>query len=400
MTSAALSSGNKKRHKLLWEVLERRRYGPANVIETDVENGDGDGVFCGNASRGKLGEALRGLVIGRERRRQVANEEVIEICDDDYEEEEKGGEVEVVEVGKENKIGRRVVEKEVDQLCKELGELEIKGERGLSRRNEGKMKRRPSRVIVIDDDSSEEEEEEEEEGEKEVGWKETEEDTALVDKSLNEITSRRKQHFTESFTDLRHSRKIISAQGSSYFLNIKAGPTFSQNRETLSQLLLEYYDLSIFEGRLLHQSSHKLVHLHWNPRLSKTAGRAYLTHLPPPHQNTRSSRIELSNKVIDNGERLYQTLAHELCHAANWIFDGVIKPPHGEGFKKWGRRFEKFDKRIRVRRCHSYEIWYKFVYKCGCCGMEYGRHTKSIDVGKVVCGKCKGRLRLEKNKRS
>ena len=50
---------------------------------------------------------------------------------------------------------------------------------------------------------------------------------------------------------------------------------------------------------------------------------------------TRQARIELSTKVLTDEDRLASTLAHEMCHAAAWLLDGEMQPPHGRCFKKW-----------------------------------------------------------------
>jgi hypothetical protein len=44
-----------------------------------------------------------------------------------------------------------------------------------------------------------------------------------------------------------------------------------------------------------------------------------------------------------------------------------------------------------VTTCHNYDINYKYRWQCQVCQMEYGRHSKSIDVDKSRCGKCHGR---------
>ena len=42
---------------------------------------------------------------------------------------------------------------------------------------------------------------------------------------------------------------------------------------------------------------------------------------------------------------------------------------------------------LAVTRCHSYEIQFKHMYRCQNidCGMEIGRHSKSVDVSRQVC---------------
>jgi len=112
----------------------------------------------------------------------------------------------------------------------------------------------------------------------------------------------------------------------------------------------------------------------------------------------RTARIELASKFIDDRYKLRDTLLHELCHAASYLIDGV-KDGHGKFFKKWGRHCNELLPDIPVvSRCHSYQINYKFVYVCSRCGQNYGRHSKSIDVGKKCCGICKGKLELKDRK--
>lgn len=48
---------------------------------------------------------------------------------------------------------------------------------------------------------------------------------------------------------------------------------------------------------------------------------------------TRTSVIELSEKVLTSADRLRCTLIHELCHAATWIFNG--EGGHGRTWKQW-----------------------------------------------------------------
>ena len=79
--------------------------------------------------------------------------------------------------------------------------------------------------------------------------------------------------------------------------------------------------------------------------------------------------------MLDSHERLRSTLAHEMCHAAQWVLDGASKvltlaltltltltltlhqaaapkpnpncnptpeqPPHGPHFRRWADRFER-----------------------------------------------------------
>ena len=149
-------------------------------------------------------------------------------------------------------------------------------------------------------------------------------------------------------------------------------------------------------------------------------------------------------KVIDDEERLRSTLAHEMCHAAQWLLDGAKNPPHGEAFRRWGRAFEasvpgmkvphaRTHARVcphtsarharsthahrahppacahaprmrahgsehghwdvaQVTTCHSYEIFAKYRFGCSTCGHEFARHSKSLDLTRKGCGVCRGKL--------
>lgn len=102
-----------------------------------------------------------------------------------------------------------------------------------------------------------------------------------------------------------------------------------------------------------------------------------------------------------------------MCHAAAWVIEGVKKPPHGEVFQRWGSRGFLITG-LPVTRCHNYNVTYRHNWRCiGCiddtdktnvvqvgvvsnrksgCGAVIGRHSKSIDVTRQICARCKGKL--------
>ena len=63
-------------------------------------------------------------------------------------------------------------------------------------------------------------------------------------------------------------------------------------------------------------------------------------------------------------EKLRSTLSHELVHVAAWILSGETKPSHGKAFFLWGQRVTKKFPEIIVTTKHSYEIAYKFRWRC------------------------------------
>lgn len=43
-----------------------------------------------------------------------------------------------------------------------------------------------------------------------------------------------------------------------------------------------------------------------------------------------------------------------------------------------------------VNVCHNYDIVTKYIYECSKCGYRIGRHSKSLDTTRKVCGLCRG----------
>ena len=139
------------------------------------------------------------------------------------------------------------------------------------------------------------------------------------------------------------------------------------------------------------------MEISWNVRLTKTAGLCYSRRHKKFNVETRSSRIELSTKVIDRGDRLRDTLIHEMCHAASWIISGY-RDGHGPLWRTWAEKaMRRFPELPVIDRCHSYQIQTKYTYKCVQCGYSIGRHSKSLDTERKVCGHCHGRFELVVN---
>lgn len=190
--------------------------------------------------------------------------------------------------------------------------------------------------------------------------------------------------------DVTGVKKLGSLKGSSEWLG---HAPFMQARNGAAEKLLQYFDAQVLGGEVVRDATgRRRVTVGWNARLYKTAGVTYLRRRGGSGE--RTAAIELSLKVLDEPCRLYNTLAHEICHAATWIVDEVAKPPHGAEFKSWAKRFAEWDRQLLITTCHAYAIRYKFTYKCVTCGQSYGRHSKSINTEKQVCGICKGRLAL------
>lgn len=165
------------------------------------------------------------------------------------------------------------------------------------------------------------------------------------------------------------------------------------DRMKTTETLLYQFDVNVFDRQL---SDH--VEVKWSNTLRTTAGITRLLSIASSNRSKANSKerqrravVELATKVVDDEQRLRETLLHELCHAAAWVVDGVDKPPHGEAFRRWGARASAATG-LPVTRCHNYEIEYRHNWVCTHCGAVIGRHSKSVDVTRQVCGACRGTL--------
>ncbi|KAG9528044.1 hypothetical protein KCU89_g13976, partial [Aureobasidium melanogenum] len=135
------------------------------------------------------------------------------------------------------------------------------------------------------------------------------------------------------------------------------------------------------------------VKISWNKRLTAKAGLAKCKRGIP--HGMSSATIELSDKLIDDQDRLLNTVAHEFCHVANILISGDPRS-HGSGFKEWGRKCEEafIDLGIKVTRTHNYKAKFEFIWTCTekQCGEEIGYHSKRLDPKKDRCRRCGGVL--------
>ncbi|XP_043830808.1 acidic repeat-containing protein-like [Dromiciops gliroides] len=164
---------------------------------------------------------------------------------------------------------------------------------------------------------------------------------------------------------------------------------FQLKKEELTWKLYHFFNATIFGKKLPEKIS-----INWNKKMRTTAGYCHFSGKEGGPQATRSIRIELSEKVCDSADRLRDTLIHELCHGATWLFHGV-RDCHGPFWKVYAQRSASVHPELPlVKRCHTYEIHYKFIYECSQCKARVGRHSKSVDTDCVVCSLCHGPLLL------
>ncbi|XP_068596950.1 germ cell nuclear acidic protein [Brachionichthys hirsutus] len=165
------------------------------------------------------------------------------------------------------------------------------------------------------------------------------------------------------------------------------GLSFRQKKEELTSKLYLLYNASVFDNKLPKNMS-----VTWNKKMRKTAG--YCVTGQERGGGSRYARVELSEKVCDSADRLRDTLIHEMCHAATWLINGV-RDGHGSFWKLYARKATLAHPELpMVTRCHSYDIKYKFQYRCTRCQNTIGRHSKSLDTQRFVCALCTGQLVL------
>ncbi|EHK43650.1 hypothetical protein TRIATDRAFT_37227 [Trichoderma atroviride IMI 206040] len=187
--------------------------------------------------------------------------------------------------------------------------------------------------------------------------------------------------------------------------------SFDAKKDQLATDFLQQLDSRITDGKIgeLTESTGG-VKIVWSKTLKTTAGRASWKRETVSSKQIKDgvsvevkqyrhhSSIELAEKVIDDEQRLFNVIAHEFCHLANFMINGIKDNPHGKEFKVWAAKCSKLfgSQGIKVTTKHTYEIDFKYVWTCTACGCEYKRHSKSIDLKRHRCGSCKAALEQTK----
>lgn len=164
---------------------------------------------------------------------------------------------------------------------------------------------------------------------------------------------------------------------------------FQLQREQLTKSIFQHFNTTVFEGSL------EKVEVSWSKRLTSTAGLTRLKRITRGTITNYIASIELSAKLIDDEARLQSTLMHEMCHAAAWLMDKISKPPHGPCFKKWANLATRRIPGLLVSTTHEYVTnSYKYAWACTNenCDFIIQRHSRSVDVNRHCCGKCKEKL--------
>ncbi|CAG8952518.1 hypothetical protein HYFRA_00009622 [Hymenoscyphus fraxineus] len=194
------------------------------------------------------------------------------------------------------------------------------------------------------------------------------------------------------------TKKSLAEQGR---LIKDAKKAFSERKHAIAEAFLHELDEKITQGKVSELAkSTGGIKIVWSKKLNTTAGRANWKRetikssmgAQPIHRHYAS--IELAEKVIDDEDRLLNVIAHEFCHLANFMISNIKTNPHGKEFKAWASKCSAIfgDRGIEVTTKHSYTIDYKYIWTCEHCGLEFKRHSKSIDPKRHQCGACKNKL--------
>ncbi|XP_077148366.1 germ cell nuclear acidic protein-like [Ranitomeya variabilis] len=162
---------------------------------------------------------------------------------------------------------------------------------------------------------------------------------------------------------------------------------FQKTKHELATRLFKLYNRTVFGNELPEDK----IQFKWSKRLRATSAFCYNIW----KDNDQYSTIELSDKVCDSAERLRDTLAHELCHAACWHIDGMQNDGHGPLWLSYTEMVISAHPELPpVSMYHAYDINYTYNYVCAGCGYRVGRFTK-IREEKTFCRKCGGSLLIQ-----
>ncbi len=163
--------------------------------------------------------------------------------------------------------------------------------------------------------------------------------------------------FIESLSTLVENERLRDPAALNYIKKFN-------NKKIKNELLIETFNKlneEAFENKL--PKDMKVV---WCSRLTSTGGfcKNNLKSIVP------TSEIHVSTKVCENAERMRDVLAHEMCHAASFIINGVLDG-HGQIWKGWATRVNlTYPKIPKITVFHSYEVKKKYIFKCQTCFNE------------------------------
>ncbi|KAH9492640.1 hypothetical protein Btru_024139 [Bulinus truncatus] len=141
------------------------------------------------------------------------------------------------------------------------------------------------------------------------------------------------------------------AEDYSHFLHSLSNeyPDFKRHPKA-ARFIKFFKEIKLELSRYLHQIFNETV---FENKVSTPRQQAPFSYKSTP--NNFTAKITLSVKVCDSPERLRDILAHELCHAAVKLINGVNEG-HGVIWKSWAKRFNRKYSFMPVIVRHEYVI--------------------------------------------
>jgi len=157
----------------------------------------------------------------------------------------------------------------------------------------------------------------------------------------------------------------------------------------------ENFNEKLFDGQL----PMGCVKCSWGRGMKGNAGKTKY------HTKTGFCEVELNKGLLDTGDKIDNTLVHELCHVAVFLIDCDPNGGHGSVWKKWVDQVQKKAEangvKISIEQYHHYRVSYPFTYICLStyrkernCKVIYGSQ-KSLSptaLGKYRCRLCHAEL--------
>ncbi|KAI9597994.1 SprT-like family-domain-containing protein [Syncephalis fuscata] len=165
---------------------------------------------------------------------------------------------------------------------------------------------------------------------------------------------------------------------------------FRRRRDNLVSEFYRIFNQTIFDQLLPHD-----MVIDWDNKGRRTGGWCHFETQTQEDGSVRAKPyIRLVEKVIDSAERLAEVLVHEMTHAATFVINHTCKAHHGPIFRIWCQRINKIYPTLKTSRTHNFDIYYKYQWRCTntSCAIIIGRHSKSLDITRKVCGKCYSRF--------
>ena len=223
----------------------------------------------------------------------------------------------------------------------------------------------------------------------------------------NDIHSTHEAHTVKTFPSTNmFPPSAVSVHGSSFNIQkrsltlAEAQQIFEAEKYTTALKFLAELDRVVTNGKLSAiAKSFGGIEVVWSQTLKSAAGRTRYSKTPGTFDTAmpipiRKAAIDLASSIIDNEDKLLNTLAHEFCHLANLMISNVRNQPHGKSFKEWGAKVSSMfkHKNIHVTTNHSYTIDWKYIWACTLCPVKYQHHTRRIDPSRQLCRNCSGKL--------